>query len=59
MASLANLLVNGVFMELGSGVEARMNKIAGLFARFTGHVGDSAAARAEIARPASKTDGTR
>lgn len=59
MASLANLLVNGVFMELGSGVEARMNKIAGLFARFTGHVGDSAAARSEIARPASKTDGTR
>ncbi len=41
MASLANLLVNGVFMELGPQVEHRMNKIAKLYGGFTGHVGDS------------------
>jgi len=38
MASLANLLVNGVFMELGPDVEARMNKVAQLYGKFTGHV---------------------
>jgi len=38
MASLANLLVNGVFLELGPEVEARMNKVARLYGRFTGHV---------------------
>jgi DNA-binding MurR/RpiR family transcriptional regulator len=41
MASLANLLVNGVFIELGPEVEARMNRIARLYGRFTGHVGDA------------------
>ncbi len=40
MASLANLLVNGVFIELGPQVEQRMNKIAKLYGHFTGHVGD-------------------
>lgn len=40
MASLANLLVNGVFIELGTEVEERMNKIADLYSRFTGHVGE-------------------
>lgn len=39
MASLANLLVNGVFMELGPEVETRMNKIADLYNSFIGHVG--------------------
>lgn len=39
MASLANLLVNGVFMELGPVVEERMNHIAALYDQFTGHVG--------------------
>lgn len=48
MASLANLLVNGVFMELGPEVEARMNKIARLYGTFTGHVDDT---------PRPKTDG--
>jgi DNA-binding MurR/RpiR family transcriptional regulator len=42
MASLANLLVNGVFLELGPEVEARMNKIARLYSKFTGHVGNAA-----------------
>ncbi len=42
MASLANLLVNGVFLELGPSVEARMNKIAKLYGKFTGHVGNRA-----------------
>nr|WP_259943591.1 MurR/RpiR family transcriptional regulator [Sulfitobacter sp. M368] len=36
MASLANLLVNGVFMELGPEVETRMNNIANLYNTFTG-----------------------
>ncbi len=49
MASLANLLVNGVFMELGPQVEDRMNKIARLYSRFTGHVGDPVSARTETA----------
>ncbi|MGB3555286.1 MAG: MurR/RpiR family transcriptional regulator [Jannaschia sp.] len=47
MASLANLLVNGVFMELGTEVEDRMNRVAGLYDRFTGHVG-TAPARGKI-----------
>ena len=41
MASLANLLVNGVFMELGPDVEQRMNKVARLYSKFTGHVDDA------------------
>lgn len=45
MASLANLLVNGVFMELGPEVEDRMNRIAELYGQFTGHVGSAAAKR--------------
>lgn len=41
MASLANLLVNGVFLELGPMVETRMNEIARLHSLFTGNVGDA------------------
>ena len=41
MANLANLLVNGVFIELGPVVEERMNKVSCLYSRFTGYVGDS------------------
>ncbi len=41
MASLANLLVNGVFIELGHTVEERMDYISRLYSRFTGYVGDS------------------
>jgi DNA-binding MurR/RpiR family transcriptional regulator len=41
MASLANLLVNSVFIELGPQVEQRMDAIARLYNRFTGHVGDT------------------
>ena len=47
MASLANLLVNGVFMELGPQVEERMNRIAALYGQFTGHVGNATARRTE------------
>ena len=47
MASLANLLVNGVFMELGPQVEARMNKIAKLYGQFTGHVDNSATSKSD------------
>lgn len=43
MASLANLLVNGVFMELGPKVEERMNRIAALYDQFTGQVGGASA----------------
>jgi len=39
MATLANLLVNGVFIELGPAVEARMETVSGLYSRYTGHVG--------------------
>ena len=41
MASLSNLLINAVFVELGPQVEARLNRMAELYGRFTGHVGDS------------------
>ncbi|UWQ52340.1 MurR/RpiR family transcriptional regulator [Leisingera caerulea] len=44
MASLSNLLINGVFMELGPQVEGRLNRIADLYGRFTGHVGDPVSA---------------
>lgn len=47
MASLANLLVNGVFVELGPQVEIRMNKVARLHGKFTGHVYDTAQNRTE------------
>ncbi|MCK0172065.1 MurR/RpiR family transcriptional regulator [Aliiroseovarius sp. S1123] len=40
MASLCNLIINGVFMELGQPVEDRLSRIAKLYGRFTGHVGD-------------------
>jgi len=40
MASLANLLINSAFMELGAEVDDRLNRIAELYGRFTGHVGD-------------------
>ncbi|WP_299861354.1 MurR/RpiR family transcriptional regulator [uncultured Hoeflea sp.] len=39
MASLANLLVNGVFLELGPKVEARMESVTQLYSQFTGYVG--------------------
>lgn len=41
MAVLANLLVNAVFVELGSDVEARMEAVSGLYGRYIGHVGGS------------------
>ena len=41
MASLANLLVNGVFMELGPDAEVRMNKVAQLYGKFTGHADET------------------
>ncbi|SHH34671.1 MurR/RpiR family transcriptional regulator [Marivita hallyeonensis] len=47
MASLANLLVNGVFLELGPSVEDRMNTFAKLYGRYTGHVGDAPHTRTE------------
>jgi DNA-binding MurR/RpiR family transcriptional regulator len=47
MASLVNLLVNGVFMELGPEVEVRMNRIAGLYGQFTGHVGSAPTRKTE------------
>ncbi len=45
MASLANLLVNAIFTEMGPEAEDRMNKTARLYSRFTGYVGDPASAR--------------
>lgn len=40
MASLINLMINGVFLELGTGVEARMNAIADLYSSFFGYIDD-------------------
>jgi DNA-binding MurR/RpiR family transcriptional regulator len=42
MASLSNLLINGIFHELGSPVIDRMNQVADLYSRFIGCVGDPA-----------------
>ena len=39
MASLANLLINGAFLELGAAAEARMARVSDLHGRFVGHVG--------------------
>lgn len=41
MASLISLLINSIFNELGPAVEARMNEVSALHARFIGVVGDS------------------
>ncbi len=38
MASLVNLLINGVFNEIGPAVEDRMNKVAALYSSFIGYV---------------------
>lgn len=40
MASLANLLANSVFIELGPKVEQRMNEVSRLYSRYTGYVSD-------------------
>ncbi len=40
MASLVNRLVNAVFIELGPAVEDRLGRVASLYSRFVGHVGD-------------------
>ncbi|MFO1132001.1 MAG: RpiR family transcriptional regulator [Hyphomicrobiales bacterium] len=39
MASLVGLAVNGVFKELGAGVEGRMEQVAGLYNDLVGHTG--------------------
>lgn len=41
MASLINLLVSGIFTELGPKVEERMDQVSSLYSKFTGYVGDS------------------
>ncbi|WP_411892885.1 MurR/RpiR family transcriptional regulator [Yoonia sp. SDW83-1] len=56
MASLANLLVNGVFMELGPEVEARMNRTAELYGRFIGHVGSAPTIQTKPKKTESKTN---
>ena len=40
MASFNNLLINEIFKELGPAVEKRMNQVAKLYGRFTGHVAE-------------------
>lgn len=56
MASLINLLVNAVFVELGPDVEQRMNKISQLYNRFTGHIGGKMNNKTKI-REIQKTKG--
>lgn len=41
MASLINLMMNAVSIEIGPSVEARMNRVSQLYSQFTGHVGDN------------------
>nr|WP_281502641.1 MurR/RpiR family transcriptional regulator [Aliiroseovarius sp. F47248L] len=43
MASLSNLLINSVCMELGPAVEDRLSRFAKLYGSITGHVGDPVA----------------
>nr|WP_269751777.1 MurR/RpiR family transcriptional regulator [Pseudophaeobacter flagellatus] len=38
MANLSNLLIHSVFLKLGTEVDTRLNRIADLYGRFTGHV---------------------
>lgn len=40
MASLINLMMNSISIEIGPGVEARMNRVSQLYSQFTGYVGD-------------------
>ena len=40
MSSLVGLMVNGVFNELGAGVETRMARVSALYNDFIGHAGD-------------------
>lgn len=40
MASLCNLMMNSISIELGPAVEARMTRVSQLYSQFTGHVGD-------------------
>ena len=50
MASLANLLVNSIFIEMGPEAGDRMNKTARLYSRFTGYIGGPVNALANIRR---------
>ncbi|HEX9857425.1 MAG TPA: MurR/RpiR family transcriptional regulator [Paracoccaceae bacterium] len=45
IASLIGLIVNGVFNELGAGVEARMTQVSSLYQQFIGHAGDARGAK--------------
>ena len=40
MASLINLLMNAVSIEIGPAVEERMTRVSRLYARYVGHAGD-------------------
>lgn len=56
MASLVGLAVNGVFKELGAGVERRMERVAGLYNDLVGHTGFAPATpggRRSISKPAT------
>ncbi|MCB6179074.1 MurR/RpiR family transcriptional regulator [Rhodobacter sp. Har01] len=47
MSSLIGLMVNGVFKELGAGVEARMARVSALYGDFIGHTGGGRGLRGE------------
>jgi DNA-binding MurR/RpiR family transcriptional regulator len=44
-ASLISLMINGVFNQLGAGVEARMVQVSALYHDFIGHTGDGRTSR--------------
>jgi DNA-binding MurR/RpiR family transcriptional regulator len=50
MASLIGQIVNGVFNELGAGVEARMAQVSSLHSAFIGHTGDARIKRTNAAQ---------
>lgn len=54
MASLANLLVGAVFTRLGPEVEDRMNRVAALYDRFTGHVAGPGSRHRGLLHPAAQ-----
>lgn len=51
MASLVGLMVNGVFNDLGAGVESRMARVSALYGEFIGHTGAARSPRARNLPP--------
>ncbi len=55
MASLVGQMINGVFHELGAGVEDRMARVSALYGDFIGHTGTGRARRSGTTRQTQTT----